>query len=526
MIKSSHLYGEVKALKDLTAATLFIGLKKTFKSGGFKVVTKGSPLEATFEEHIHALDGKAELGFHSWQSPKGINATVGFLVLDEKFKTLEVLEGLRSALAAQITTKTLLLRVVIDESLDTAQISKSIGIAVSAKINLMPRFGKAAKEAKPHLLKEVQILGFKNGVEEFKEGLILGEASHQVRALGMTPGNFLNPKIYGTEIKKVCAKNKLNLKFHSNKILKAKGAGAFTAVDQGDPNSSGGIYEITYKPKNAKNKSPIALVGKGLCFDTGGYNIKTGSYMITMKGDMQGSAVALSTIEAASRLKLPLHLKAWLAVTENHISPKAFKPDDVVTALNGKTIEIVDTDAEGRMVLADALTLATREKPQFCLDFATLTGSAVRAVGTRMGVGFSNDESLHPLIKECGVQSGERIWPFPLDSDYGKALESKVADILQCSASPGPDHIWAAYFLSQFIEHKTAIESAPDSTGVPLPTEGELVLVRVNAHRMRVIVAYDPHLVKEIKQVPFAKWDDKNKWWNLSIIFRMMPLMR
>jgi leucyl aminopeptidase len=233
------------------------------------------------------------------------------------------------------------------------------------------------------------------------------------------------------------------------------GAGAFTAVDQADPESHGGIHELTYEPRASGGaSSTIALVGKGLCFDTGGYNVKTENHMMTMKGDMQGSAVALSTLIGAKELGLRVRLKAWLAVTENHISPRGFKPDEVVTALNGTTIEIVNTDAEGRMVLADTLTLATRDKPQLCIDFATLTGAAVRAVGNRVGVVFASDESWHEPIVRVGHASGERLWPFPLFDDYEKLLESKVADTLQCVARGSPDHIVAAIFLKKFVEPK------------------------------------------------------------------------
>lgn len=445
-----------KELKKGRTSALFIGKKANFTSSGFSSLTKNSTLQEIFLRHLNGLDekDKKEPGHFFWANPEPQSPSVGFILLDEKIKMLDLLEQLRSNLGSLIGTQTVALQVVIDPATDSALVAKALGIAVSARILQLPKYGKASREQKPFLLAQVQILAAGDLQNDFNEGFILGEGSHLVRSLGITPANFLNTKLYGQEIKKLCTVHRLNLKFHSNKQLKAMGAGAFTAVDQADPESSGGIYELTYRPAKAKNKSPIALVGKGLCFDTGGYNVKTGSHMITMKGDMQGSAVALATLITASRLKWPLNMKAWLAVTENHISPSGFKPDDVVTALNGMSIEVVDTDAEGRMVLADTLTLATREKPEICIDFATLTGAAVRAVGARMGVALTNDEKLHEPIKQAGLRSGERVWTFPLEEDYGKALESKVADILQCSSSPGPDHIWAAYFLSKFVEPK------------------------------------------------------------------------
>jgi leucyl aminopeptidase len=151
---------------------------------------------------------------------------------------------------------------------------------------------------------------------------------------------------------------------------------------------------------------------------------------------------------------LPYKMKTYLGITENHISPKAYKPDEVVTALNGTSIEVVNTDAEGRMVLADTLTLASRDKPDCLVDFATLTGSAVRAIGTKYSCGFTNRDRFHEVIKEAGVKSGERIWTFPIDSSFAEALKSKIADTLQL-VKGAPDHIMAACFLSKFVEEGT-----------------------------------------------------------------------
>jgi leucyl aminopeptidase len=286
-------------------------------------------------------------------------------------------------------------------------------------------------------------------MDRFEYGLITADGTNIARYLATLPPNILNPAQYGVEIRRICKESGISVKFYSKQELKKMGAGAFTAVDQGNPDSAGGIYELSYAPKG-KTKKTIHFAGKGLCFDTGGYDVKTSGFMVTMKGDMQGSAVALASMVVAVRLGLPYKMKAFLGITENHISPKAFKPDEVVTALNGMSIEVVNTDAEGRMVLADTLNLASREKPDCLVDFATLTGSAVRAIGTQYSCGFTNRDKLHEVIKSAGKDSGERIWTFPIDSTFGKALESKIADTLQL-AKGKPDHIMAAYFLSRFV---------------------------------------------------------------------------
>ena len=333
---------------------------------------------------------------------------------------------------------------------------KALTASITAATYTMPVYGKKAKELKVDQLKAIHWFSTssdsKSLMREFEKSFLLSEGTNLVRDLGMTPANFLNPALYGEVISVLCKTHGVKLKFHSNQELKKMGAGSFTAVDQADPNSAGGIYEITYQPKSKQlwTKKPIALVGKGLCFDTGGYDVKVSGGMITMKGDMQGSAVALATLLTAARMEAPVALKAFLAVTENHISPLGFKADDVVVALNGVSIEVVNTDAEGRMVLADALCLASKADPVCIIDFATLTGSAVRAIGKGMAATFCNDEGQLSRIIRAGEESGERAWMFPMPASYQKALDSKVADTKQC-ISGGPDHILAALFLKLFV---------------------------------------------------------------------------
>ena len=191
-------------------------------------------------------------------------------------------------------------------------------------------------------------------------------------------------------------------------------------------------------------------MGKGICFDTGGHNLKPPKYMHGMHEDMNGSAVALGILLAATRLDLPVDIDCWLAIAQNHISPRAYKQNDVITALQGTTIEIIHTDAEGRMVLADTLTLASRKKPDLMIDFATLTGTMHTALGCRYSGIFANREELLEKAGSAGKSSGERIWPFPMDADYDEELESRIADIKQCSLEGDADHILAARFLGRF----------------------------------------------------------------------------
>jgi leucyl aminopeptidase len=234
------------------------------------------------------------------------------------------------------------------------------------------------------------------------------------------------------------------------KRLKKMGAGAFCAVAQGSGHEDAAVVHLAYRPKGAQRR--VALVGKGICFDTGGHNLKPAKYMAGMHEDMNGSAVALALLQAVQDLRLPVAIDCWLAIAENHLSPEAYIQGDIVTALDGSTIEIVHTDAEGRLVLADTLALAARLKPELIVDFATLTGSMHYALGSRYSGIFASDDALGALAVAAGRSSGERVCAFPLDADYEPALDSKVADIKQCTLEGEADHILAARFLKRFTK--------------------------------------------------------------------------
>jgi leucyl aminopeptidase len=177
--------------------------------------------------------------------------------------------------------------------------------------------------------------------------------------------------------------------------------------------------------------------------------------MLDMHTDMAGSAVALASILALAELKSPIAADAWLAITENRTGPTAYKPQDVVQAANGVTIQVIHTDAEGRMALADTLALAARTKPRLILDYATLTGACVYSLTERMSGVFTNTEGLTAKLLAAGRASGERVWNFPFDDDFDRELESKVADVIQCTVDGKGDHILAARFLSRFVPPDT-----------------------------------------------------------------------
>jgi leucyl aminopeptidase len=290
---------------------------------------------------------------------------------------------------------------------------------------------------------------------EIKSIAVLAKANCLARELVNLAPNKLTPASYRQRIRRLAKAQGLLVKEFDVKALQKMGAGAFCAVAQGSAEDDAAIVHVQYRPKktgkSAGGKSRnIALVGKGICFDTGGHNLKPARYMAGMHKDMHGSAVALALTLAAAELQLPVAIDCWLAIAQNHISATAYKQDDIITALDGTSIEIIHTDAEGRMVLADALSLATRSKPDLVIDFATLTGSMKTALGTRQAGIFATTPSLADLAVASGAASGERVCAFPLAEDYAPALDSKVADIKQCSMEGEADHILAALFLRRF----------------------------------------------------------------------------
>ncbi len=276
------------------------------------------------------------------------------------------------------------------------------------------------------------------------------EGSLLCRELTVLPPNELTPGLYRGRIKKLAQQNSWKHEEFDMKKLRRMGAGAFVAVAQGSDPEDAAIVHLSHQ--HPKAKQTVALVGKGICFDTGGHNLKPSRYMHNMHEDMNGSAVALGILLAATQQKLAVNLDCWLALAQNHISPKAYKQNDIVKALNGTTIEIIHTDAEGRMVLADTLTLAARAKPDLMIDFATLTGSMATALGARYSGVLGNRDELVQHAVSISKQSGERLCAFPMDEDYEAGLESKVADIKQCSMNGEADHILAARFLKRFLD--------------------------------------------------------------------------
>jgi len=373
---------------------------------------------------------------------------LSFAILDKKINTFQRHTLLRKAIQPLIAEnpETLVVSVFGDE------ISKEMNARAAVYVALMnsQTLPSRKKENIKKNIKSIELLGIELK-DKFNQEIAVVTGNTLTRELTMLPPNELTPSIYRTKIKSLAKLNGWKLEEFDMAKLKKMGAGSFVAVGQGSEPQDAAIVHLTYKPKQAKKS--IAVIGKGICFDTGGHNLKPARYMHGMHEDMNGSAVSLGILLSATLLKLPIQIDCWLAIAQNHIGPKAYKQNDVVKSLNGTSIEIIHTDAEGRMVLADTLTLASRLKPDMMIDFATLTGSMATALGDRYSGVISNRPELSCLAVGAGSEAGERIAAFPFDEDYEEDLESGIADIKQCTLEGGADHIHAARFLHRFIEN-------------------------------------------------------------------------
>ncbi|MFZ3018190.1 MAG: leucyl aminopeptidase family protein [Gallionella sp.] len=414
-----------------------------------KTLPKDAPHGALLAAVLKRRDMKAE---ELAKSPVAANAADGTLV------AWAMLDADKDAFAQQVLVRKAL-QLLLDEQpkalaihVSGATAQRAAELAVyGAWVNsaLLPVHKKKDER------KALQKIALVGGVDKKPFDALRAQAEGNLlcRELTILPPNELTPGMYRTRVKKLAQDNGWKHEEFDMKKLRKMGAGAFVAVAQGSDPEDAAIVHLSYK--HPKAKRTVALVGKGICFDTGGHNLKPSRYMHNMHEDMNGSAVALGILLAASEQKLAVNIDCWLALAQNHISPKAYKQNDIVKALNGTSIEIIHTDAEGRMVLADTLTLASRAKPDMMIDFATLTGSMATALGARYSGVFATSDELAQRAVSTGKQTGERLCAFPQDEDYEAELDSKVADIKQCTLAGEADHILATRFLKRFVEHDT-----------------------------------------------------------------------
>jgi leucyl aminopeptidase len=369
-----------------------------------------------------------------------------WLMLDAKKSTFDNHALLREGLAILLEEEPAAIDVLIAAGAEASDWMAGL-VAYVALANGAPLPSRKHKDDAPQPLATLHL----HGVAALPvEARGLAEGNHLARTLTVLPPNDLTPAAYRARIGVLAQQLGWDLEEFDLPRLREMGAGAFVSVAQGSEATDAAIVRVSLIPPDAQGR--VALVGKGICFDTGGHNLKSSDSMIGMHEDMAGSAAVLGILLAATRMSLPLRIDAWLALASNDISPRASRQGDVVTALDGTTIEIVHTDAEGRMVLADTLALAGRDEPDLMVDFGTLTYTMIQALGCRYSGVFASSDALGALAVQAGSASGERVCTFPMDADYEDALDSTVADICQCSLDDdAPDHIHVARFLKRFV---------------------------------------------------------------------------
>ena len=286
-------------------------------------------------------------------------------------------------------------------------------------------------EDKRNTLKEVNIISNLIKQEAIDQLHSIVEAVWMARDLVNEPNSSQTATKLGESLSEMAHKVGIKVEVFNQKKIETLKMGGLLAVNRGSEEPAT-FTVMEYNPQNAVNKQPLILVGKGVVFDTGGNSLKPTASMKTMKSDMAGAAVAGTTLYAIAKAKLPIHVLALIPATDNRINSNALVPDDIITISDGTTVEILNTDAEGRLILADALVYAKKFNPMLVIDLATLTGSAVAAIGSVGAVAMHNGcENYFETLSDCGFKNHERLVSFPMWDDYAEMLKSDIADIKQ-----------------------------------------------------------------------------------------------
>ena len=290
----------------------------------------------------------------------------------------------------------------------------------------------------------------KNAQKIIKDSIIISDAVKFTRDVANLPPNECPPMKLGEIAKKIANENKMKCTVFSKNEIKSKGLGGVTAVGQGSKNEP---KFIILEYRNGKNEQkPILLVGKAVTFDTGGISLKPGEKMDEMKFDKCGGCTVLGVMKAISELKLPINVVAIIPSVENMPSGDAFRPGDIIKLFNGKTAEILNTDAEGRLILADGLAYGIKHyQPSSVMDFATLTGACIVALGTNVAAIISNNTKFASKIKAASTKTSEEVWELPINDDYMDMVKSKVADIKNLGMGRAAGTITAAAFLANSV---------------------------------------------------------------------------
>ncbi len=309
-------------------------------------------------------------------------------------------------------------------------------------------FGKDADKKTRGVLTRLQILVKEHELTQARvqarDAEIIASVTNTIRDIGNLPGNMLTPAILAEKAEALAQGRPLTVKIWNERHLKRDGFGGILAVGRGSAHPPR-LIVLEYRG-GGKRETPLALVGKAVTFDTGGISIKPGAQMDEMKWDKMGGLAVLGILLAAADLKLPLNLVGLIPSAENMPGPDAYRPGDIITTLDGKTIEVLNTDAEGRIILADAIAHARLTyKPSAILEYSTLTGAVVMALGFRRAGLFTSEEKLRDALVVAGKTTGELVWPLPIDDEYKEGTQSEVATVKQIGGREGSACISASF---------------------------------------------------------------------------------
>jgi leucyl aminopeptidase len=288
--------------------------------------------------------------------------------------------------------------------------------------------------------------------EEVKEAELISGCANFVKTLVNSPANIVGPSRMVTEARRIAKQNGYKQIVLGDRQLKKLGCGGILAVNQGSDQEAK-LIVLEYRGAKSRSEKPVVLVGKGVIFDTGGYNMKRTGSMETMQQDMAGGASVLGVFETLKKLKVQKNVIGIVPVVQNMVNHKAYRPSDIITMFSGNTVEVTNTDAEGRLILADALHYGSKLKPESMITIATLTGAVGVALGDRYCGIMGNDSSMLTSLKEAGEQVDELSWPLPIHQDYRNKMNSKVADFTNYDVGTGRSGgtVKAASFLEKFV---------------------------------------------------------------------------
>ena len=424
-----------------------------------RTATIGSPDLVTFFIKGGPLPG----GVHASEFDGASGSSV--LLREKNQRTLVVGLGEKNKIepdtlrrAAGTALKTLLKLGASDVALDLTAFADHVGPAVEGAILASYQFegfGKDPSKKSRGVLSRLQVLVKDNELigarTHAREAEIVSTISNTMRAIGNLPGNMLTPAILADKVEELVHGRALTVKIWNERHLKRDGFGGILGVGQGSTSHPPRLIVIEYRG-GGKRETPLALVGKAITFDTGGISIKGGAQMDEMKYDKMGGLAVIGMMLAAADLKLPLNIIGLIPSAENMPGPDAYRPGDIITTRDGKTIEVLNTDAEGRIILGDAIAHARLTyKPSAILEFSTLTGAVIMALGHRRAGMFTLEEKIRDAFVAAGKSTGELVWPMPIDDEYRENVLSEIATVKNSTFREG-SACSAASFVKMWAE--------------------------------------------------------------------------